>query len=132
MSIKNLGGVFGRNPTFNDVDVNRLSLEVTQSGPEVVIASGAVTITSSYARVDTEGDASTDDLDTINGGVFGQMLIIRAASSSRTVVCKDGTGNLELAGDFSLTHNRDVLVLLCIAESGSYRWIELTRSDNAT
>jgi hypothetical protein len=42
------------------------------------------------------------------------------------VVCKDGTGNLRLAGDFTLTNVQDTIVLLRVGSD----WFELCRSDN--
>jgi hypothetical protein len=53
-------------------------------------------------------------------------LIIVAANSARTVVAKDGTGNLRLNGDFSLDHQNDTLTLI---HNGS-NWLEVSRSDN--
>lgn len=94
---------------------------------ELTIAAGVVTATRNYHPIDTEGAAATDDLTTINGGYTGQILVLRAANSSRDVVCKDGTGNLQLAGDFTLTNIQDRIVLLF---DGS-NWVELSRSDNA-
>jgi hypothetical protein len=76
--------------------------------------------------VDTEADAATDDLDTISGGSEGDLLIIRAADDARTVVAKDGMGNLALAGDFLLDHTSDRLLLV----RGSAGWVELSRSGN--
>lgn len=64
---------------------------------ELTIASGAVTRTASYHRIDTEGDAASDDLDTISGGTAGQKLIIRAENTARDVVIRHnggGTGNI--------------------------------------
>lgn len=97
--------------------------------PELTIATGEVTITASSHKVDTEANAATDDLVTINGGANGDRLILRAASSARTVVCKDQTGNLRLAGnaDFSLDHNHDTIELFY---QGS-NWLELSRSSNS-
>ncbi len=129
MTIKQNGGVFGRNPSFKDVEVDRLYFNATTNGPEVTIASSAITISSSYVRVDTEGDAGTDDLDTINGGKIGQLLILRARNSSRTVVVKDA-GNLDIEGDFTMNHSRDCIVLLCIDDGGSNDFIEIARSNN--
>ena len=94
---------------------------------ELTINSGAVTITGSYHQIDTESDASSDDLDTINGGSIGDIVILRPSSSSRTVVVKDATGNLNLAGDFSMGSAADLIVLMY----QSFGWVELSRSDNA-
>lgn len=92
----------------------------------LTIASGAITKTKSIHTVDTEAAAATDDLDTINGGADGDLLVLRAANSARTVVCKDGTGNLKLAGDFSLDNTEDTITLLFDGTN----WHELSRSDN--
>jgi hypothetical protein len=99
---------------------------VTTAGATLTIAAGAVTVTNGLHSIDTEAAAATDDLDTISGGTAGMILILRAASSTRDVVVKDGTGNLRLAGDFTLSHADDRLVLL---DSGA-SWMELSRSDN--
>ena len=83
---------------------------------ELTIASGAITLPNKvspiYVSVDTEADASTDDLDTINGTFESQMVILRAASGNRTVVAKDGTGNLRMSADFSLDNTEDVLLFV--------------------
>lgn len=72
---------------------------------ELTISTGAITVTQSFHKVDTEADAASDDLVTINGGVEGFIIYIRAEHADRTVVLKDGTGNLELAGsDITLTN----------------------------
>jgi len=92
------------------------------------ISGGAITATCSHMQVDTEGGAATDDLDTINGGTTtGTILIIRSTSSDRDITLKDGTGNLVLAGDFTLTNTRDTIVLI----RTGIGWLELSRSDNA-
>lgn len=95
---------------------------------ELTIATGAVTVTGTYHTIDTEADAASDDLDTISGGNDGQVLIIQAENTARTVVAKDGTGNLNLAGDFSLDNTQDSLMLLF--SSALSAWVEISRSDN--
>lgn len=127
MTIKQQGGVFGRNPTFTTVSADRIELA---NATTVTIASGAITINQAHHKVDTEGGAATDDLDTINGGLIGQLLILRTENVTRDVTIKDGTGNLNIAGDFTLTHNRDTIVLLCINKGTPNDWLEISRSDN--
>lgn len=127
MTIKQQGGIFGRNPTFTTVSADRIELS---DATTITIASGAITINQAYHRVDTEGGAATDDLDTINGGLIGQLLILRSDNVSRDVTVKDGTGNLNIAGDFTMTNNKDAIVLLCISTGTSNDWIEISRSDN--
>ncbi len=79
-----------------------------------------------WHRVDTEADAATDDLDTINGGSEGQVLTLRAENSARTVVVKDGVGNLRLEGDFSLDNIEDTITLIF----DDPNWLEMGRSNN--
>lgn len=102
----------------------------TTLGSELTISFGTITVTGSYHKVDTESDAASDDLDTISGGISGMRLVLRAASSARSVVLKDGTGNLALAGDYTLTAATDAIELIFDPEISGGRWVELTRSDN--
>jgi hypothetical protein len=98
-------------------------------GLELTISGGAVTVTHSYHHIDTESDAGTDDLVTINGGYAGQILIIRNSHATRDVVARDytgGAGNLLLAGDFTMQGTTDTLTLIY---SGA-NWLEISRSDN--
>ncbi|MCK9431615.1 MAG: hypothetical protein M0R00_01490 [Candidatus Omnitrophica bacterium] len=64
---------------------------------ELTIAAGAVTAAQVLHLIDTESDAASDDLVTINGGVDGLQLEIRAAHTDRTVVIKE-TGNILTGG----------------------------------
>lgn len=97
-------------------------------GPELTIATGVIAVTKRYHDVDTEADAATDDLATINGGIDGMELVLRANDAARTVVVKDATGNLQLAGDFSLDNTQDTIKL--IFDSTLNAWLELSRSGN--
>jgi hypothetical protein len=79
-------------------------------------------------RVNTEGSAASDDLDTIVGTNYGpdEWLTLIANTDAKTVVCKDGTGNLRLSGDFSLDSDEDRITL---SYNGT-NWCEISRSDN--
>ena len=107
-----------------ETTMHKLALGSTSG---LTIAAGEITITQSYHQVDTQGAAGSDDLDTINGGSAGSLLILAAVNAARTIVCKDGTGNLLLAGDFSLDSNQDAILLF----KASSNWVEISRSDNA-
>lgn len=102
----------------------------TGTPPLLTIASGVVTATCGYHRVDTESSAASDDLDTINGGVVGMRLVLQTQASTRDVTVKDNTGNIQLAGsaDFVLDNIFDKIELIYTAGS---RWEELCRSNNA-
>lgn len=95
--------------------------------PAVTITEGAVTVWNQVHVVATEGGAATDDLDTIKGGYTGRVVTLVAVSNSNDVVLKDGTGNLRLNGNFTLTHSEDTITLMYV--NGT--WRELCRSDNA-
>ena len=60
----------------------------------LTISSGVVTATNSHHKIDTEGSIASDDLDTINAGAEGDVLVLEAFDASRTVVLKHGTGNI--------------------------------------
>jgi hypothetical protein len=102
------------------------NVEVGTTRPGIV--SGAITVPSGVRQIfiDTEGLAATDDLDTISGGGTGNMIVLSAASDARTVVLKDNTGNLRLAGDFSLDALTDRIVLINTGAG----YAEVCRSNN--
>ena len=95
---------------------------------ELTINAGVVAATKSHHDIDTQSGAATDDLDTINGGSEGDLLIIRPENTARTVVVKDGTGNLRLAGDFSMDSISDMMLLI---KNFAGDWVEISRSNNA-
>ena len=80
---------------------------------ELTIATGAITVTQMYHTVDTESDAASDDLATINGGATVNLIVLRAAADARTVVVKHNTGNIWLQGkaDISLDDLEDGIML---------------------
>lgn len=82
------------------------------AGGELTISSGAVTVTHSLHTIDTEGDAVTDDLNTINGGSAGDVLLIGRANAARAVVLKHNAGNIKTPSgtDHELTANGFVML----------------------
>ncbi len=87
------------------------SMEDNLAPTTLTIVSGEITRTQRRHKIETELQAATDDLDTINGGADGDEIILRAVSDSRTVVVKNGTGNIAMSGDFSLDDDTDALHL---------------------
>ena len=115
------------NSVSNFNSLTKLKSKVSfNSATELTISSGAVTATKSYHTVDTEGDAASDDLNTINGEVSGMIIILQQNSPDRTVTVKDGVGNIKLAGDFAFTSVKDTLQLIY---DGNH-WCEVSRSFN--
>jgi hypothetical protein len=95
---------------------------------ELTIANGAITITHSYHTVDTAADAASDDLDTIDGGTDGQILVLRANNSARTVVIKNNTGNIQVGTDVTLDNAYDTATLLY--DGGLSMWLLIASSNN--
>lgn len=96
------------------------------AGQTATIASGAITATKSYVVLAGEG-ATTDDLDTISGGTEGDIVVLRTTTGSYTITIKDGTGNLNLNGDFAMDSNKDIITLIYDGSS----WDEISRTSNA-
>jgi hypothetical protein len=81
--------------------------------------------------VDTEGGASTDDLDTISGGVDGEIYVIQGpqATSARDVTLKTGTGNLDLyGGDFRINSTTSRITIQKVGG----KFIEIGRTSDHT
>lgn len=116
-----------------DTDTNALYLydgsadiPITLGGvrSELTIATGAITPTlAGTIVVDTEGDAASDDLDTITATNMndGDIIILKAADDARTVVVKNGTGNIACNADFSLDNSLDRIMLQW--DSGNSSWV---------
>jgi len=80
---------------------------------ELTIAAGVITVTQTYHRIDTQDGDPSDDLKTIAGVAEGQVVILRAEHTDRTVVLKHGTGNLVLGVDISLDDTNKHVALIC-------------------
>ena len=102
----NVGGI-----TKSKVTAKNL---VFEQGSTLEIASGVITITHSLHEVEVQGASGNDNLDTINGGISGQILILRAFNGARTVTLRNDEGNIYLpsGSDFALDTAEDVAVLL--------------------
>jgi hypothetical protein len=99
---------------------------------ELTISGGVVTVTKSYHSIDTQSDDPSDFLVTINGGLDGMELTIRANNSARSVVVEsDDSGNLALDdddGDFTMDNAQDTMTL--IYDAGAAVWLETGRRNN--
>ena len=94
---------------------------------EVTIASGVITVTKSFVRIETEGGASTDALTSISGGSQGDIIYLTAKDGSHDVVVTHGTP-IRLAGgaDFTMNGFKDKMKLIKLGGE----WHEVSRSDN--
>jgi len=95
---------------------------------ELTINGGSITKTGGFHTVDGAGDAA-DDLDTIAGGVDGDILILKAESVLRDITVRDGVGNIELEGgiNFVLSTLQMKLYLFYDATTAGGRWCEINR-----
>ena len=95
-------------------NINELNKLIYKNPTQLTISGGIVTVTQTRHKIYTESGDATDDLDTINGGEEGQILIINASSSIRDVVVKHQTGNISLfdGADITLTTNKKMLFLI--------------------
>ena len=118
------------NNLFQEATVPGVGYVQSTQYSSLVIASGVVTLPHGGNGVyilDTEGGAATDDLDTINGGILGQQITIGQTAGAKDIVVKDNTGNLRLAGDFTMNNLQDNITLYY---NGS-NWVEIARADIA-
>lgn len=92
---------------------------------------GMIAITRSYVLVDTEGGAGADNLDRIEGGVDGALLVLQQAVAAHVVTVREVAlpGNLLLSADRALNHPADTLTLIYNETLAS--WCELSNSNNA-
>ena len=94
---------------------------ILNDGSELTISAGVITTTKARHTIDTESDAASDDLDTISGVSDGEMIFVSAADGARTVVLKDGSGNITCATDADITlDDADKRVMLIGTASGVY------------
>jgi hypothetical protein len=100
----------------------------------LTISSGQVTVTRNNHKIDTEGGASTDDLDGMAGGGDGQLVTLSTESGARDVTVKDATGSnqfdLSTAGNFTMDTIFDTLFVVYRSTGTSRVWIEISRSSN--
>lgn len=101
------------NAAEGDQDLRRILEFELQDPVELTIDTGEITRTQAYHTVDTEGDAAADNLDTINGGATGDMLVLQAAHDARTPTIKHNVDNIWMTGggDIALNDINDIAIL---------------------
>ena len=112
--------ILAANNTFSGTNTFTGKIVYPDDG-ELTIVSGVITVTGVYHTVDTEGDAATDDLVTINGGADGQILILRTENDARDVVLKS-TGNIDLVADVTLSSTDSPVEL--IYDGALSKWLQ--------
>ena len=108
---------------FNGQDANAVNWLNFDDSAELTISAGAITATQTFHRVDTEADAAADDLDTINGGSDGRILVLRAENGGRSVVIKHNTGNIQTYSGADVTLNETYMPVLLIYDGTLTKWL---------
>ena len=114
----------------DDAQANTVEGSIAYGSDELTISAGAITPDKSHHTVDTEADAATDNLDTINTGSVndGCIIYLRQANAARVVTVRDDIGNVKLMGDHNCV--LDVNHSLMLMRVGT-DWIEIGRPTNA-
>lgn len=96
------------------------------------IVNDIITVTGSNYMVDTEAGAANDDIDTIEGGIDGALLILRAESDGRTVHVRRGVAGADniLLGVADRELNNVWDRLLLIYDGDLSLWVEIAFADN--
>ncbi|MGB1285072.1 MAG: hypothetical protein ACPG7F_00950 [Aggregatilineales bacterium] len=97
---------------------------------ELTISTGSITITQLHHSIDTELDTATDDLDTISGGVTGDILYVQAANDARTVVLKNGTGNILTYSGSDISLDEDHKIINLIYDGTNWREVSDSSSSS--
>jgi len=92
------------------------------TAPVLTIQGGRVDLLESHHRIDTEGAASTDNLDEFQGGQDGKVYLIRPADDDHTIVIRHGATNIFTTGGANVTLDKetDVAFVLYIRELDKY------------
>jgi hypothetical protein len=101
---------------------------------ELTIATSSITPTQNWHTVDTEADASSDDLDTIvaSGVTDGFILFLRANNTARTVVIKHNTGNIVTTSAADITLDETYKYSILIYDATLTKWIAFSLSSNVS
>lgn len=103
------------------------------TGSELTISSGVITPTQNWHIIDTQGDAATDDLDTIGSSDTedGFILFLRQANDARDITIKHGTGNIKCPGSVDIVLTDTYQIVIMIYDATLEKWIATVSSVNA-
>lgn len=101
---------------------------------KLTISAGSITATYNFHRLDTQGAAASDDLDTITAPASGEnwLLLLHIEDDARNVVIKHNTGNIYVAGgaDTTLDLVSDLAILQY--DNNIDKWLCLTSTTGAS
>jgi len=93
----------------------------------LVLASDSITVTNSAHRVDTEGAAAADNLQTIVGGVDGDLLLLQSVAAARVVTAKHNLATLWHGNEADFVFDDPRHALLYLYDSANLRYCEVGR-----
>lgn len=96
-------------PSDDFIELGKLNLEPR----ETINAATTITVSSSFIRVRNIG-VGTQDVETINGGERGDVLVIMRTNSGDDIQFVKNTGNLRGGPDRTLTSRDNILMLIKI------------------
>ena len=102
-------------------------LIIPQNTTQLLITDGIITVTDTFHSVRVQ-TGSSDDLETINGGVDGQILFIKPYDNN-DIVLKNDVDNILCDGgsDVTLNTSRDIAMLIYQSDT----WIQLFYSNTS-
>jgi hypothetical protein len=113
-----LDGQLEQLPTADDIIVGKTNIGTV----DIVIAANTVSVIPSNVKFLHLG-GGVQNVDTINGGVDGDILYIRLAPGSNNVRVRKNNGNVTAGPNRRLNSQSDLLVLL--NDSGT-SWVEIS------
>jgi hypothetical protein len=119
---------------MNSNDLDNIGFIDTANPVELTISSGAVTFTQSYHSIDTEADASTDNLDGFDGLGIGQIVIIRSNNNARDPTFRSATtGETKMIGNgnFTCADTDAMFMFIADTKTSNFTAYQLTSSVNA-
>lgn len=103
-------------------------INIGAPGTELLLVTGAVTITKSRHRIDTEGLAATDTLTNINGFVDGDLLWLQTTDASRVITVDHNAGNIFLSDETDRVLDDPHYVLELMYDEDNGQWVEQVTS----
>lgn len=119
-SILALNNIFTGDNTYSGDNTFTGDMRFTDEG-ELTIATAAITVTAVNHTVDTESDAASDTLSTINGGVDGQLLMIGIENDAREVTV-DEAGNIVTPDGQDITMSSTSEKMLLLYSGALSKW----------
>jgi hypothetical protein len=113
------------------IHADRIYVTVLSAGAAdpLMVDAGEIAVTHSFHSIETEGSVGSDDLETITGGVEGDLLFLTPYDSAHSIAVKNGAGNITLNGgkDYTLTGAKTLLLL-----KGSTGWSDVGAGGGVT